>query len=436
MNRSDLLRFSVRCALVALFVAALAFAGTFLMKEKFQAQMSLYFPLAQTRTGGLTALAGQGDDGGGTIMSLDGALVAPLVGSGQRAAVGLLKSREARVYVAKQLDLPKRWDTQLERAVAKLGDKTELRVDENGLLWVSYISPDRELARQIVDAYYQSLNVLSQRLTINVSRRNREIVADLRDKKRAEVAGLEQRLVERISRLDFADRDSLRRIYLEARAKLASITADASAANASLASIDQSLQTLYREARTSPGAIAALGDLAKALQERAVELETARRVFAPNSAELREVATRAGAAQKVTEDVVRSKEGLADRRADPAISDLAAKVAGLAASANSYATEVEKLRGELVRQPQSMVLVDRAKRDLELANEGLAQLEREYQVAVIAETRDPSKFELVDAPYALDVPVAPNRRLIAMLAFAFAALVQIVPLAGRLIRPE
>jgi len=419
----------LRILAISIGAALVGFLISLFVPKQYSSYATLYFPMDQSKgQNALSALAGASlPEEGGTVLNLNGALVNPAVAAAPRTAFGLLRSRECRLRVTQDLKLEQRWGLSLDKTLERLAESMNIRTDENNFLKCEATVGDPELARDIVDSHYRALVAMSDDLQFNVSKTNREYVAKLLSQKRQEVDRKERNLAEEYVAAGPADRDLLIKNYLETRAKLAAVQVNSKANAASLARIESSLMSLYRQAKTSPGAAAAVEELAATIQSRLVELSSTKAKFTSASAEVQDAEKALKAAMSVAGTVAGERQRLLKQRVDPAVGQLSGQLAGLSASAQEYVRQLSVLRKELERQPSQMIRIEALQRDLATASKAMAQLETELQTAMIAESRDPAKFELVDKPFLPQDPVFPRKGLFVGVAFIFTAFVLLLP---------
>ena len=426
----------IRAAALSLTLGVLAYGVAWLIAPTYAGFATYYFPLNQARLSPLDSLASGASDGG-TVRSLGGALVSPVVASAPQTAVGILESRQLRLEVVRELGLAQQWELSENFAVRRLDAAVTVRMDKNGFLRIEARGASPEEARRILLAYTGQLNRLADRLTLNVSRRNRLFIEERLKDSRRRVREHEESLAAAMVEMGASDPAALKALYLGTRQKLAEIEIESKASSAALASIETSLKRLYEKGKSFPVAALALEDLAKTIGERRIMLEDAKAGFMPGAAELKQAERKAGSAERVADDLISAQRHEVETGANPETAKLRAQLRSLETSAAEYARRLGGLERQMEEEPRRFITLQRAQRELEMALKTNATLESEHQAALIAEARDPGRFELVDEPFADDLPVSPKKGLSALTACVGSFLIQMIVLLFRRVRiPE
>ncbi|MCE9558073.1 MAG: hypothetical protein K8R88_03910 [Armatimonadetes bacterium] len=302
-------------------VAVLAYALGFLLPKQYSSDMALYFPSAQQKaSGGLAALAGGaagGDADGGSIPVLQNAASSPLVGSGPASATGIMTSRTCLFEVIQKLDLQTKWGMSNKwNAYNRLARAIGIRTDKNGFLKVECTEEDPELCKSIVDAVRAHLDKRASQLTLNVAKKNRELVEQQIKKADDEVARVTTKMEAALAQGPVGSLDIVGKNYLDIQTKLIDSKALAKSAEESIASQEQSLKRIYGAAGSkdptaleSAGVEAskAMGVLAEELQKRRIEMSDTARKFTQGSPEYKAASRRLRDVESVADQEMRKQ---------------------------------------------------------------------------------------------------------------------------------
>ncbi len=411
--------------------AVLAFAASFLLTPRYTSYATLFFPLAQSKSSSpLAGLAGDPSPGG-TVSNFGGALVSPVVGGAPQTAIGILESYACRKAVMDKLELTKKWNLSEGKTSDRLAQRMTFGQDKNGFVRIEANLDEPRLSAAVVDAYYKTLGEMADKLSLNVSRKNREFIQIKVNNERKRIAGLEDQLSIELSQLTAGGVEGLGKLYLDTRAKLTDAEVEMGATKSALRSIDSNLQRLFAQAKNDPNALLLIEDLAGQLRSRRLALEDAQSKFAKSSPELQAKTDEFTSSQRVAKNLIDERDRARRTGTTPLIADTKTELQRLETKATGYASELRKLGEKLLREPHQTVKVERLQRQVSAGAQNLAKLEGELQLASIAEARDPSQFELVDPPRPADESTYPRRVLMAALAFIGVAFLQIASLAAR-----
>lgn len=416
--------------------AVLAFAASFLLTPRYTSYAALFFPLAQSKnTSPLAGLAGDPNPGG-TVSTFGGALVSPVVGGAPQTAVGILESYVCRKSVMDKLALVSKWSLSEGKTSDLLAQRMTFGQDKNGFVRIEANLDDPQLSARVVEAYYQTLSELADKLSLNVSRKNRVFIQTKVANERKRIAALEDQLSVELSQLTAGGVEGLGKLYLDTRAKLTDAQVEMGATKSALRSIDTNLQKLFTQAKNDPNALLLIEDLAGQLRTRRLALEDAHSKFARSSPELQNRLDEFSSSQRVAKNLLNERERARRTGTTPLIADTKTELQRLETKATGYAAELRELGVKLLREPHQTVKVERLRRQVSAGAQNLAKLEGELQLASIAEARDPSQFELVDPPRPAEQSTYPRRVLMAVLAFVGIAFLQIAGIAARKAREQ
>lgn len=437
----------VKGVVAAGIVGGLAFGASYLIPPSYSSYQTLYFPLTQSGSGALSAVAalkgGSEQADGGNVSGLRGLLSNPVVASGAQAATGILTSSTCYRAVVKDLGLESKWGSNLNRTLKRLDEATNVRTDKNGLLRIEATAESPALAKQIVESMYKHLRTRANDLTLNVSTRNRQLVERSLADVEKRVAQAQTELSNSSGPVAFAKGEGVQASYLAAKqrleeARLAEIRAKVELGSIQTAlakSLDQedsiALEAVGASSENNPNS-QALADLSKRLSERRLALQDASSRFNPNTPEFRTAQREAQNAEKAVADYIASQKKELDSGASPAL--IRAKAELQALQRVSQANEA--LLRSYERQVRALPLAADAQTRYEALLDLRKFLASELEVAKIAEMRDPSRFEIVDPPYENDEPVGPRRVLIAGAAFLVTLALFLIPFANSRIRYE
>ncbi len=408
----------------SILAAAIAFGVSFAIPARFNSYATLYFPLAQSRS--ISALAGLAGEPapGGAVSNFGGALVSPVVGGAPQTAMGILESYACREKVVERAGLESTWGLSKPQAVEKLAERTSVGLDRHGFVRIEMSLESAATAATIVSAYLEVLAETGDRLSLNVSQKNREFIEQKVVAERRAVETLEKQLVQDLAQLSTGGIEGLSELYIQTRGKLADAEVGAAAARTQMREVDTTLQKLYAQARRDPAALSMIEDLGGQIKLRRLALEDAEAKFVRTSAEVKTQKETVQSAERVAQSLVESKENARQAGTAAEIAALRADWKRLETQASGYAERLRALGERLRREPEKQVAVESLQRQLQMKSANLAKLEAELQLAMIAESRDPSQFEVVDSPRPADRSSYPRRILWAVVAWVGAFLLQ------------
>lgn len=416
-------------------VGLVGYFGSYLLPATYASALALYFPVAAPPSllSGVR-LSGEADQS--AVRSLGGALVSPLVASGTQTAVGILTSKTCLQSVVRSLKLGDRWDLNEPKAIKKLRGSLNASVDKNGFLVVEVTGESPALCVEVLNALYAHLESRAEELTVNVSRRNRQFIASRVKEAEEKADQLEAELISQMSETDRIGYDRIQVAIGEFRSRIQEARIQEAAAKASLTAAEANLRLFIKESRSSPGSLLAMKQVNTSLEELESDLLTRRQNleetmsrFTAQSSEYK-VAQRSmkvleGFAQKVLDAQVSAL----DRGVSPQFAGAKAELVVLSTRIREYDRLLNAFDRQLARSAASQAKLERTRKEFDAHMSGLASLKTELELAKIAEARDPSRFEVVDAPTEEPEPVGPRRVLIAgvlfLLAFCFQAWPQI-----------
>jgi len=407
----------LKALLLGLAAGVLAYAASYLFAPRYESYATYYFPLSSTPTSGLAQLSGITPGDRGSIGGLNGALSSPLIGSAPQTAIGIFTSRTCRELVRQELakqgynieDLPEK----------RLGEMTDAKLDRNGMVRLEVDSEKPELSQAIVKAYQRAFESIAQRLTLNVSKRNRLLIEQRLRKLNERGDQLEREALEAVAKPNAIDLDLAKEALTEAEKQRIETGQKRAGVEAKLRSLMVNLGRIYDSESKQPGLNGtATSPLIAALEQRRLAFEDARKAFQPGSAELERAERDYVTASRLIGGLAKNKQALAAAGIDPQSVDAVSDYAGLRAAERELARQIANLKKRATASASDTHTVDGLKAELLQTRKTISQLDSEYQLALIAEARDPSRFEVLDAPEADPRSVFPRRLLIAGLAAA------------------
>jgi uncharacterized protein involved in exopolysaccharide biosynthesis len=441
----------IRISLASVGIALATYLLMGLLPKEYESFQSLYFPASQTPSpgGALAALQGQASDKDTVMPGLRNAVSNPLVGSGAQTASGILTSRTCLAETVDKLDLGKLWNKTRSKAIRELEDRVDVRVEKTGFLRITVSAESPALAVRILQTMHAHLKRRSEELTLNVARRNREFIEDRLAIARREVEQERERLSRGGAISPTADISAIAKVYWESVGRLDEAKAQERQVATLLVELEANLRRTLAAARGAGsdavvlGELGAaevtrtntvLGELAGKLQEARMSLSDASTKFARTSAEYREIERRLGSVQRYADRVIADQERAINDGTSPQLSRTRAQLEALRASIRASEKNLSEFSKDLSRVPGEYAAGEDARARFAAALERRSLLEAEVEFARIAEARDPSRFEIVDAPMENPDPVGPRKALFAGLAFIVAFALMISPFVARKVR--
>ncbi|MBC8063740.1 MAG: hypothetical protein H7Y17_02845 [Chlorobia bacterium] len=396
--------------------AVLAYMATFLFAPKYESYATYYFPL-NVPTSGLAQLSGATPGDRGSMGGFNGALSSPLIGSAPQTAVGIFASRTCRDMVRE--DLRKQGRDVSDLTPKELASITDTKLDRSGMVRLEVVTEKPELSQAIVKAYQKAFEAIAQKLTLNVSQRNRLLLEERLEVLNARAKVLQRQALEAVAKPNAIDLELANSALWEAEKMRIETSQKRAEVEAKLKSLIVALGRIYDTNTKQPGINAAgVSPILTALEDRRLAFEDARRAFQPGSAEFELAEKNYLTASNLARDLAKDKKALASAGIDPQSIEAVSDYAGLLAAEKDLEKQIANLRRRAVHSAGDVTTIDGLKADLAQTRKTIAQLDSEYQLALIAEARDPSRFEVLDEPIVDPKSVFPRRLLIAGLAGA------------------
>jgi uncharacterized protein involved in exopolysaccharide biosynthesis len=419
---------------ISLLVAGATYGCTFLMKRTYQSDEVLYFPQAQGSGGSiLDSLKNGGVDvDSGSVRLMNGMLLSPYVGAGPQTASGIITSHTAIRNCVDELGLDRSWGLSKNEAYDQLDKWTDAKVDKNGMLAITATAQSPQESVDILKNLEKYLNTRSDELTVNVSRSNREYL-----EKRVESAGLEvnriqNALVVTMKSSPMADMDDLMKSYFSAREDLQKAQVAEAAGESRIAILEADSKKLVSGSDAFPNnllTMSAVNTDTKALsdeiQNRQLALQDAMANFTKDSPEYKAAVRNAKNAEDVTKTIVKASRNAVAEGLTPALIEARSDLTALKSSTQRSEAILADFEKNAMQAPGQYAEVSRKKLEFDEAMKAYGMLRQQLEIARLAESRDPSRFAVLDEPYPNPKPIGPRRGLISAVAFVLVGLLQL-----------
>ena len=423
--------------LISLAVAAIAYACTFLVKPTYQSEEVFYFPQAQSESSPLEMLKnGNGSDG--SVSLLNGALASPLVGAGPQTASGIVTSHTAIRSCVDDLSLDHQWGLTKNEAYDRLDKWADAKIDKNGMLVVSTLAETPDQAVLILNNLQAYLDARSAALTVNVSRSNRQYLEKRVSNAEQEVDKIQNRLVATMETAPYADINDLMKSYMQARANLQQAEVSQGAAESKLAVLEADTKRIAAGGKSYAENLVALQTLNANVKTLTDELQTRRLAltdaianFTKDSPEYRNAVRNVQNAESVSKDVFKASQSKFLNGLTPELIQARAELSALKSSTSKFETIMTGYEKNVVEAPKQFASVQRMRMEFDAAMKAYGMLRQQLELAKLAESRDPSRFAVIDPPYPNPKPVGPRRGLISAVVFILAGLVQLALMSLR-----
>jgi uncharacterized protein involved in exopolysaccharide biosynthesis len=418
---------------ISLLVAGITYSCTFLVKRTYQSDEVLYFPQAQGSSNPLDMLKGGGGGGdASTVSLLGGTLLSPLVAAGPQTASGIITSRTAIRNCVDLLSLDQAWGVSKNEAYERLSKWTDAKVDKNGMLSVSATAESPEQAVTILKNLESYLSKRSDELTLNVSRSNRVYLEKRVAAAGKEVNKIQNQLVDTMKSSPLADVDTLMKSYFTVREDLQKAEVAEAAAESKLAVLEADAKRMASGGKGFPNNVVALGSmntdltkLSEEIQSRQVALEDAITNFTVDSPEYRTAVRQAKNAEKVSDSVAKASQQAVQQGLTPELIQARSDLSALKSATARYSKLISNFDSSVLKAPGQFAAVSRIKLEFNDAMTSYGLLRQQLEMARLAESRDPSRFAVLDEPYPNPKPIGPRRGLITAIAFVLAGLLQL-----------
>lgn len=418
---------------ISLLVAGATYACTFLIKRTYQSDEVLYFPQAQGSSSPLDILkSGGADVDSGSVRLLNGVLMSPLVGAGPQTASGIITSHTAIRACVDQLGLDRTWGVTKNEAYDQLDKWTEAKVDKNGMLSITATARSPQEAVDILKNLEAYLSKRSDELTLNVSRANRIYLEQRVASAEKQVNVKQDELVKTMKSSPLADVDSLMKNYFVVLQNLQTAEVAQAAGESKLAAIEADSKKLASSGNTFPNNLVTMSSLntnvealTDEIQKRQVALEDAMANFTKDSPEYQDAVRQAKNAEKVGNSVANAGKQAISAGLTPEMIQARSDLSGLKSATKRYAKVLAEFDKDAIRAPGQFAAVSRVKLEFDESMKAYGLLRQQLEMARLAESRDPSRFAVLDQPYPNPKPIGPRRGLITAVVFVLAGLVQL-----------
>jgi hypothetical protein len=413
--------------------------GGFLPKT-YSSSLSLYFPGGSAKpsaSSGLSALTGTGgpDPDANTISSMRGSFSSPVVGSGASSATGILQSKTCLLHVVDTLRLDSKWHMSRWKAFSHLQGSVNVHTEKTGFLRVESTVESPQLCKQILDEMFAHLEKESERLTLNVSRRNRKQIEAQYAASKDKVETVRKKLIAALRMQPMSKPDELEKALVATRLKYEESKVAMQAAKRQLAEtkslivtlldpnakFPQNLSALGAQVRNpqegSSVAKASLGIIAGQIEERRLELEDIGKQFLASSPEYKEALKRVNSAEQLAARIIAKDASNAKRGLRPDLMVAEAQLKALQVTVNVYGDILRQYQDAARQYPEAASKVEGLRAEFGAAISSRTQYEQEVAYAKIAEERDPSRYEVVDPPMEEPDAIAPRKGMLAAVAF-------------------
>jgi hypothetical protein len=418
---------------ISLLLGAIAYAITYMVKPTYETEEVLYFPQASGSSNPIDMLKNGGGGGdAGNVELLNGLLTSPLVSGAPDTASGIVTSHSAIRNCVDTLQLDKAWGVPKNDAYDRLDGWTDAKVDKVGMLDITAKAESPTQACAILKNLEEYLQTRSTEMTVNVSRSNREYLEKRVANAAAEINQIQDQLVSTMKNSPLSDVTDVMKGYFAARDDLQKAQVTEAAEEDRLASLEADSKKLLASNSSFPNNLVTLGSLNSDLktltdeiQARQLALTDAMTNFTPNSPEYKSAAAAAKNAQKVSTEVLKAGKAGVDSGMTPALIQARSQLVALKTTTQRFGKILDDYDESALQAPAQYASVERIKLEFDTAMKAYGMLRGQLEMARLAESRDPSRFAVLDEPYPNPKPVGPHRGLIAAVVFLLAGLVQL-----------
>lgn len=432
-----------RPLLIALGLAVLVYAASYLLAPTYLGYFTLYFPNTSATPMLLAGIRNSGESDQSAVRNFGGALNSPLVASGTQSATGIVESAACAKTVVDNLELAKAWGLKRGEAIEEFKDLLSTSVEKSGFMKVEVIGDSRELCVNMLKEVYSHLSKRADELTINVSRNNREFVEKRVAEATREVDRRQDDLTKMLTDFKLSGYDAIQGRYLEARNSIDEGRVQLAIADEVMEINKRSLQEMIKLSKNPelrplvlPYVSDSLSGLASNLEQKRVAVENAMGKFTDSSEEVRIAKREMSFAQKLADERVRIEQDALKEDVSPQFRSARVQQETLRATLTQNEELLKRYEALMPVSADQYARLERAKTDFETSMLRLATLRGELEIARIAEDRDPSRFEIVDEPQTEWKPVGPRRALMSGGVFLLALIVQLWPTIARKLKED
>ncbi len=425
--------FGIRTFLIALGCAVLTYFATFLFRPRFAATESLYFLMNQDSAGAL-GMKPTLQDGG--VSSLNGALTSPLVGARIQTAIGILESKSCAQYLAQHAHLADHYGLPEEKAIGLVKQRLRTDSDKNGFLRIDFEDEDKDTAKLVLQEAQNYLSQMSEKLSLNASKKNREFIERRLAQAKKDLVARQNALAKDMGRSPSANPELLQENLLDFRKEYEEAKNKSVSAHAEIRASKLALNKILSGSKSFSGKVIVLNSifenlsyLTEDLQKRRLALVDAAALYQPNDPELRAVEQNQANADRVINSLVEEEKRDVANGAAPSLATAQATLASLDQATSAFASLMSKLNAEYGSAAYDAATIESAHRDFGSAQTRVTMLEGELETALIAEARNPDRFQVLDTPDLTGEVAFPKRSMLALLVF-------VIILAAQLVLPK
>ncbi len=409
----------------ALVVGLIAYLVTLFLPKAYRSEATLYFPMAgdvaQGALGTLANLTRPGSvvERGGAVSLFGGMLVSPQVATGPQTAIAVLASARCRERVCDRLQLPSKWDLPRAKALKRLEESVTFGVDKNGLLAMQAEDRDPKLAAEILSSYIATLGELAKELSLNVSYRNRVFLESRLNRSRLRLVEIERKM---LLAMENDPNPELMAGIGKAGEAVIELESERNRARITLEGVDAQLEWQQNVMKTleNGAQLPSNSSIARAERNRVRELEAEFAIvkvqYGPDNPRYR---TAEGALKAAREQLRLEMERVARAVAKgvaPEVIGLWSQRASLEAQVEGLDRALRQISQRLTSVPRRQLERERLQRELRFTTDMVGMLEIETERARIAETRDATSYQVVDAPQPPEEPFWPRKLFTSALA--------------------
>lgn len=420
----------IRAFVIALVCAVVVYVGSYLFPVRYMATESLYFVQSQEAN---PLMASPEKTSNGDVSIMNNAVTSPLVGAKVQTALGILDSRSCAAFICSKLGMARHYGVREDKAVEIVRQRLRADTDKDGFVKIDFDDTSKAVALQALEAARTYLGMMSHKLSLNLSEKNRAFVEEQLAEARVVLDKRKQALSQVLGRSPTADPELLRKNYIDLSKELDEAEGQAAGASAEIASSERLYRKVFMNALDFPGRIVALGAIykdltvvAEGLQRRQVALVDAASKFNPTAAELHNVQLEQRNVDKIVDRLVSEQKKDLNEGVMPVLGESKAKLAALEGTVADYRGVLSDLAKQYTQASTDAGNIEVAKRDFSSAELRVTTLENDLMSSKIAEERNPERFEVVDAPYDTGEVAFPKRSMFAFIAFVVVLAVQLV----------
>lgn len=428
--------------LTALVAGIVAFVIVSALPKQYRAEATLIFPSSGDSGAGslISAINGLSQtgsiDSGGSVGLLGGLLSSPQVGNGPNTSIAVLSSLNCRTRVANICDLTDYWHTTMPNAVKRMNDIANFGIDKQGLLAIEVVDSNPVKAAQVTDAYLTVLKELDTELSLNPSRRNRIFIdarlKEFRTRVNAEedlLANLQRKKTETLT--ESAAAPVLITSFSELEQQLNTATINLAAVDARIDWNNHVADLTAKSGTNLPTTVTFAQVPREQLRQLESQLAVATATLGPDNPQLKYLKIQTNAARRQTQLEIQREVNALQSGIAPETTALYATKLGLEAQKDGIENALTVVQSRLEQIPRSTMEEERLTTTIKTNATIVALLAEEDEKARLAEQRDATTFEVVDAATPPTEPFGPRRGYITAFAMVAGLLLGLAWLAAR-----